>query len=77
MQQIEIALSDTEYTQVLSRAQEAGKSVSEWVENLVRHASGIDSPRDPLFGILADAPDLADTLDAIVAERGDRVLRAS
>jgi hypothetical protein len=32
--------------------------------------------RLPLFGFLADAPDLEDALDAIVAERGDRVLRA-
>ena len=77
MQHIDVVLNDNDYAQVLSRAEEAGVSVNEWVRELVHHSAVASHPRDPLFGILADAPDLADALDAVVAERGDRVVRAS
>ncbi len=77
MQHIDVVLNDSDYAQVVSRAQEAGVSVSEWVSGVIHHSAVDSRPLDPLFGILANAPELADALDAVVAERADRVLRAS
>jgi hypothetical protein len=75
MQHIEVALDDHEFAQAATRAQEAGISVEEWVRDFVRQAAAPTQPTDPLFGLLADEPELADALDAVVAERGSRPLR--
>lgn len=75
MQQIVVILDDQEFAQVVTRAQEAGVSVEAWVHDLVRQATAPMQPIDPLFGLLAGEPELADALDAVVSERGTRALR--
>ena len=42
------------------------------MHDLVRCATASPYPVDPQFGVLADQPDLADAIDAVVAERGSR-----
>ena len=77
MQHIEVILDDNEFAQAAGRAKEAGVSLEAWIRHLIRHAAQPAYPTDPLFGMLADAPDLADAIDAVVAERRSRVLRVS
>jgi hypothetical protein len=77
MQHIDIALDDKEYAQAVSRAQEAGVGLDAWIHDLIQRASLPSYPVDPLFGMLADEPELADAIDDVVAERSSRVLRAS
>ncbi|HWE62277.1 MAG TPA: hypothetical protein VHB98_11255 [Chloroflexota bacterium] len=77
MQHIDVPLDDHEFEQAASRAQEAGVSLETWVRDLIRHAAVPAYPTDPLFGLLADAPDLADAIDLVVAERDSRRLRGS
>jgi hypothetical protein len=75
MQHIEVALDDHEFAQAATRAQEAGISIEDWVRDVVRQAAIPAQPADPLFGLLTDEPELADAIDAVVAERGTRPLR--
>jgi hypothetical protein len=75
MHHIDVSLDDHEFAQAASRAQEAGVSLETWVRDLIRQATAPASPSDPLFGLLADAPDLAAAIDAVVAERTSRGLR--
>jgi hypothetical protein len=77
VQHIEVTLDDHEFALAVSRAQEAGVSLETWVRDLIRGAAMPIYPTDPLFGLLANEPDLADAIDAVVAERGSRTLRVS
>jgi hypothetical protein len=76
MPHIDVILDDREFAEAASRAQEAGISLEAWVHDLIRRATVSSYPVDPLFGVLADQPELADAIDAVVAERGSRRLRA-
>jgi hypothetical protein len=69
MQHIDVSVDDQEFALAASQAHDAGISLEAWVRNLIRHAT---LPTDPLFGLLVDEPELADALDAVVAERGSR-----
>ncbi len=75
MQHIDLILDDHEFAEATNRAQEAGVSLEAWVQELIRHAAVAPYPVDPLFGDLADQPELADAIDAVVAERVSRRLR--
>jgi hypothetical protein len=77
MRHVDVTLDDQEFAQAASRAQAAGLSLESWTRELIRRAATKDFPTDPLFGLLADQPDLADAIDAVVAERSSRTLRAS
>lgn len=77
MQHVDVALDDQECALAVSRAREAGVSLEDWVRDLVRRAAVPTYPSDPLFGSLADEPDLTDAIDGVVAERGNRTLRVS
>jgi hypothetical protein len=50
-------------------------SLETWVRDVIRHAAVSPYPTDPLFGVLTAVPDLADAIDAVVAERERRTLR--
>jgi Ribbon-helix-helix protein, copG family len=78
-----IQITITVDEQVLARARELaqaeGVSVEEWLRVLIRQ--GVAStprakPRDPLFGMVAGDPDLADAIDEVVAERFQMQLRS-
>lgn len=75
MRHVDVALDDQEFAQIAARAREAGVSPEEWVRRLIRQAALPAQPSDPLFGSLADEPELADAIDAVVAERSHRALR--
>jgi hypothetical protein len=68
---IDVVLDDHEFAEAASRAQVAGISLEAWVHDLIR-ATVSPYPVDPLFGVLADQPELVDAIDAVVAERGSR-----
>jgi hypothetical protein len=77
MQHVEVTLDDNEFAQATGRANEAGVSLDVWIRDLIRQAALPARPTDPLFGLLADEPELTDAIDAVVAERGSRTLRVS
>ncbi|MGH2391484.1 MAG: hypothetical protein ACRDIE_25090 [Chloroflexota bacterium] len=77
MPRIDVSLNDHEFALAATRAHEAGVSLEAWVHDLISQAALPDRPTDPLFGLLANEPELADAIDAVVADRGSRVLRGS
>lgn len=72
MPHINVTLDDREFEAAANRAQAAGVSLEAWVHDLIRHAIVSPYPTDPLFGVLANEPELADAIDAVLAERGSR-----
>lgn len=74
MHHVDVPLDDHDFAQATRQALEAGLSLEGWVRGLIRHATVSSYPSDPLFGLLADAPDLADALDEVVAKRATRGL---
>jgi hypothetical protein len=72
MPHLEVTLDDHEFAEATKRAQEAGVSLAAWVHELIYRATVTPYPVDPLFGMLADQPELADAIDAVGAERGSR-----
>ncbi len=77
MMHLDVLLDDHDYSRARAVAREAGMSMEEWIRDLIRHATQPLEPSDPLFGLLADEPSLADAIDTVVAERPQRVLRVS
>ena len=77
MADVTITLDDQDLARVRALAQAEGLSVEEWLQDLIRR--GIVTPRirprDPLFGMFADEPDLADAIDEVVAQRQHMSLR--
>jgi hypothetical protein len=79
MTQITITIDEQVLARARELAQAEGLSVEEWLHLLIRQ--GVAStphvkPRDPLFGIVADDPDLADAIDDVVGERFQMHLRS-
>jgi hypothetical protein len=76
MRHLDVTLDDQDFAQAAKRAKEVGLSLEAWARDVLRQAAQPGRPTDPLFGILADEPELADAIDAVVAERGQRTFRA-
>jgi hypothetical protein len=66
-----ITLDDQDLARARGLAQAEGLSVEEWLRDLIRRGTVTPRvrPRRPLFGMCADEPELADTIDEVVAER--------
>ncbi|HVA92857.1 MAG TPA: hypothetical protein VNL71_23795 [Chloroflexota bacterium] len=77
MMHIDLDMDEQEFARASAAARTAGVSIEEWVGGLIRRASQPLQPSDPLFGYLANDPELADAIDEVVAERSGRGLRAS
>ncbi len=75
MKHIDVILDDQEFTQANTLARQAGGSLEQWIRRLIHDAALSPHPSDPLFGLLADEPELADAIDAVVAERPQRELQ--
>ena len=77
MADVTITLDHEDLARARALAQAEGLSVEEWLRDLIKR--GIVAPRvrprDPLFGLFADEPELADAIDEVVAERQHRPLR--
>ena len=78
MADVTITLDDQDLARARALAQAEGLSLEEWLRDLIRRGTGAPHlrPRDPLFGMFADEPELADAIDEVVAERQHRALRA-
>ena len=77
MAEVTITLDDQDLARARALAQAEGLSVEEWLRDLIRHGTVTPRvwPRDTLFGMFADEPELADAIDEVVAERQHRPLR--
>jgi hypothetical protein len=69
--QITISLDDEELARVRALAQARGLSVEEWAREAITKGPDVAParPRDPLFGLYADEPELTDAIDG-AATRG-------
>ena len=77
MAEVTITLDDQDLARARALAQAEGLSVEEWLRDLIKQSTVAPRvrPRDPLFGMFADEPELADAIDEVVAERQHRPLR--
>jgi hypothetical protein len=77
MADVTITLDDQDLARARVLAQAEGLSVEEWLRDLIKRGTVAPSvrPRDPLFGLFADEPELADAIDEVVAERRHWSLR--
>jgi hypothetical protein len=77
MADVTITLDDQDLARARALAQAEGLSVEEWLRDLIKRSTVAPRvrPRDPLFGMFADEPELADAIDEVVAERQNRALR--
>ena len=77
MADVTITLDDEDLARARALAQAEGLSVEEWLRDLIKRSTVAPRvrPRDPLFGMFADEPELADAIDEVVAERQHRPLR--
>ena len=77
MADVTITLDDQDLARARALAQAEGLSVEEWLRDLIKRGTVAPRvrPRDPLFGLFADEPELADAIDEVVAERQHRPLR--
>ena len=78
MADVTITLDDQDLARVRALAQAEGLTVEEWLRDLIKRSTVAPRvrPRDPLFGMFADEPELADAIDEVVAERQHMSLRA-
>jgi hypothetical protein len=78
MADVTITLDDQDLACARTLAQAEGLSLEEWLRDLIRRGTAAPCirPRDPLFGMFADEPELADAIDEVVAERQRLSLRA-
>ena len=78
MADVTIPLDDQDLARDRTLAQAEGLSLEEWLRDLIRRGTAAPRirPRDPLFGMFADEPELADAIDEVVAERQRLSLRA-
>lgn len=78
MATVTISIDERQWAQARAQAETEGMSVEEWLQRLIQRStssSPYERPRDPLFGLLANEPDLADAIDGVVAERRQSRLR--
>ena len=77
MADVTITLDDQDLARARALAQAEGLSLEEWLRDLIKRSTVATHvrPRDPLFGMFADEPELADAIDEVVAERQHRPLR--
>ena len=77
MADVTITLDDQDLARARALAQAEGLSVEEWLRDVIKRSTVAPRvrPRDPLFGMFADEPELADAIDEVVAERQHRPLR--
>lgn len=79
MATVTINVDDQDLARVTERAQAEGTTVEEWLQLVVKQESKLDlplvRPRDPVVGMLADEPELADAIDQVVAERQHMPMR--
>ena len=77
MADVTITLDDQDLARARALAQAEGRNVEEWLRVLIKRSIVAPRvrPRDPLFGMFADEPELADAIDAVVAERQHSPLR--
>jgi hypothetical protein len=77
MAEVTLTLVDQDLARARALAQAEGLSVEEWLRDLIKRGTVAPRvrPRDPLFGMFADEPELADAIDEVVAERQHRPLR--
>jgi Ribbon-helix-helix protein, copG family len=77
MADVTITLDDQDLARARALAQAEGLSVEEWLRDLIKRGTVAPRvrPRDPLFGMFADEPELADAIDEVVAERQHSPLR--
>jgi hypothetical protein len=68
MADVTITLDDRDLARARALAQAEGLSVEEWLRDLIRRGTVTSRvrPRDPLFGMFADEPELADAIDEVV-----------
>ena len=77
MADVPITLDDQDLARARALAQAEGLSVEEWLRDLIKRSTVAPRgrPRDPLFGMSEDEPELDDATDKVVAERQHRPLR--
>lgn len=74
---IDVDMDEQEFARASARARTAGVSIEDWIRGLIRGASQPSRPADPVFGYLAEEPELASAIDEVVAERWQRASRSA